>query len=1687
MMEDTIPTAKLTGLRFGLLSNEDAQAMTTVELSVLSNKKNISAPHTVNCNSQGPMDSTTLCNQCGNDNLSCQNHPQRITLKHPIINVHFFVLLQKIFSSLCIHCGEVLLPRNHPRLTSKPGGNYKRNCGEMSQLTAKFRYCWFPEDPLELAAAHKKKKKKKKRKKPPKKPQRKRKKANQDPDDASNEDDESEEEEEEEEEQEDEVSPYEQPHLLPPDEQKKRGYCGFRNPNFWSKVENVLLRPIYVVGPPKLKWSEREKQEAWRSLPIITPEQMFLVLKHVSPAVTKLFGFDPVYSPLHAMMIKTMVAPLPIIRPLRSAHGNEDDLTKTTRQIQEKNSATDMSVVPNLTLGLLRTLDTPPNITNTVALKKLERIEGEMSEILKRKKQSVVAKCLDDYFKVQREHACLQDSRYHFNLDREYRKEGFSLKRRFTSSKRCKRGRMHEILGKRGDSCIRGVGAPDTQQDIDCIGVPLKAMMHTTTQEIVTENNYNEMLKLIMNGSSIYPGCNFVQRGSQHFLPDANFGGVQIGDIVHRHLQENRDVAIGNRQPSLWRWSCCGYRLRVHNDSVIKGHLAVTTMLNEDYDGDEKNLYIPQTEEERAEVIHLITVRQNLMKDGVLLVGFVQHSVVGAYKLTDLRTGPLTFTCDEIRNYINIGRNKWCIADTLMRWERFNGSQPLSGREFMHVLLPTYKPSTDSKDGVTKSKLNALLAQTIDTATDMDTAAFRIGFLTRIFESLAYDFGVSLNLDDILMDTPAEVQTEANAVLADAEKFSQDAEKLANASMKSSSSSFSVVGRESATSNQDDSDEVVRQELEDALCSLTEEYRQVLGKHSQDYLENAPFQSGVWDCVQSGAKGSLANIIQNSKVMGQQLNDANQRYPDTTSHFYRSSLARGGFVSSCFLDGLSPTEFFTHLRASRLGIISTSVMTSDSGYLFRKILKNLEDIRTMSDATARNALNQIILFRYGFDTSHLHQVPIKTLAMSIDEVIEKYRTDQFLDEDDADEYDCGVQEVEFLLQRRQHALEMEDVKSAIALPVHFERVFLCSRDFINANHKNQHETPLLESNVPQPDPSKRCRKHKVNLNAARNRVFSMWLTLVNEFHVPNSPLYELVFFENMSTRVLKEKGVLDCMHVFEAYLAYVEGCFGRNVSDAGEAVGMRSSQEMCANLTQATLKKFHLSGQKSTTSNSTTRLKEIVNLTKNIENPRMDIFILPEFENDFKPIALVELRLKQVVQSYSDKLPQSYEKWQEQIRAGTPDHPICNLPAESLVHLTFNLNTKILVARELTPRELAFYISNTQALSFDDGSLAITCSDLGENMWITVSMPRQNTILKHLTPDSLTLPTPLLTMFLHRALVFDKQILAGIEGIMDFVPDEQQVTFSDNTQEGKLVTKTRRMYSTIGTNLAAVCSLPCVDVEFTRTNDIHQTFAVFGIEAAKDCIEEELANMVTQGNVSVSFQHVRLIANAMTLSGYPASMTYAAMMSKGTASNLKLASFERSLPSYISAAICSTQDNLNGISEALICGKLISLGTGGAFSCINLPHPNPLPPRPKPQKIDFNTPNIEGFLTETSTEAFVIDLEDQKAVVSTISSYYSRASKKPKIPRPAGVTKKMQKQQEILKKQKEKEHLILQAKKRGDLPNFFGMQDFFIPTSPKTRKPTTRTKSCNNTKRKRQAAKDEKVSRAKMRKSLFDS
>ncbi|MBU0461830.1 MAG: DNA-directed RNA polymerase subunit A' [Nanoarchaeota archaeon] len=529
-----------------------------------------------------------------------------------------------------------------------------------------------------------------------------------------------------------------------------------------------------------------------------------------------------------------------------------------------------------------------------------------------------------------------------------------------------KEGRIrHNLAGKRTNFSARTVISPDPMIGLNEVGVPMEVAQKLTIPERVTEWNMDYLKKFIERGPKEYPGSNYIVRpdGKKKRITDEMkeqiLEEIQPGYQVERHLMDG-DIAIFNRQPSLHRMSMMCHRIRVLPGRTFRLNPAVCHPYNADFDGDEMNLHIPQTEEARAEAEILMQVQTHLISPryGLSVIGCIQDAISGNYLLTKDDT-EMSYE-DAVGMLISAG-----IYDT----SRIQKKKKITGKDIFSVLLPEdFNYLGKDKKGnevkivngqllsgvMDKSNLgegSGLLLRNLHKKYGEEVAVQTIGKMLRIGVEMLKKHGFSTAISDT--DLPEEAEKALQSILDEAYKRVSD---LIQQYEKNELETF--PGKTAAET------------LELKILETLNKARNKTGDIVDKY---ATKETGTLVMIRSGARGNLLNLAQMAACVGQQAMRGKRienGYKDRTlAHFKKGDLSPSarGFIRGGFKQGLKPAEFFFMGMTGRDSLMDTALRTPKSGYLYRRLANAMQDLKVEYDYTVRDASKRIIQFMYGED------------------------------------------------------------------------------------------------------------------------------------------------------------------------------------------------------------------------------------------------------------------------------------------------------------------------------------------------------------------------------------------------------------------------------------------------------------------------------------------------------------------------------------------------------------------------------------------------------------------------------------------------------------------------------------------------------------------------------------------------
>jgi len=142
---------------------------------------------------------------------------------------------------------------------------------------------------------------------------------------------------------------------------------------------------------------------------------------------------------------------------------------------------------------------------------------------------------------------------------------------------------------------------------------------------------------------------------------------------------------------------------------------------------------------------------------------------------------------------------------------------------------------------------------------------------------------------------------------------------------------------------------------------------------------------------------------------------------------------------------------------------------------------------------------------------------------------------------------------------------------------------------------------------------------------------------------------------------------------------------------------------------------------------------------------------------------------------------------------------------------------------------------------------------------------------------------------------------------------------------------------TEGSNLQDALEIEGIDSHRVYTNNLREIYQVLGIEATRNAIIQEAMSVLNEQGMDVDVRHIILVADMMTADGAIRQIgRHGISGSKNSA--LARAAFEVTIKHLLGAGIAGTRDPLRGITENVILGQLIPLGTG-AIDLLMTPKP----------------------------------------------------------------------------------------------------------------------------------------------------
>ena len=1002
-----------------------------------------------------------------------------------------------------------------------------------------------------------------------------------------------------------------------------------------------------------------------------------------------------------------------------------------------------------------------------------------------------------------------------------------------------------------------------------------------------------------------------------------------------------------------------------------------------DSSGDEMNLHMPQDEESEAELKNLAAVPFQIISpaNNQSIIGIFQDSLLGSYQFT--RVG--------VKFDSRAAMNLLMALDTVNESMFSNIDGNLSNFQILSQIMPPitlkYKKkqfgekedySTSNnvleiRDGqylrgqldkaVLGSGTNGLIHRTCNDFSNMTSAKF-IDDLQNIITEYMKVSSYSVGISDLI---------------ANAETNNKIAEVIVSkkTEVKGLIDQLHIGVFDNKTGKSNDI------EFENQVSNILNKAINDAGKIG---LESLSKDNRFVTMVNAGSKGSEINISQMTSCLGQQAIDG-KRIPygfesRTLPHFtkYDDSPDARGFVESSFISGLRPEELFFHAMAGRIGLIDTAVKTSTTGYIQRRLIKGLEDLKVGYDMTVRNNKERIVQFAYGddgVDTVRVENQFIPIVKMTLDEIYAHYYVSTNDDKD-------GVLMTVFTktaVTRMKKSVKELEMKTKYYTDMMIEKRDEIVKNVFKMRDNNNVYMPVCFTHIINNVQGMQHITKNSMVDITPLDVYDMiednYKILEGLYYAPPTQLFKAMYYYYLSP---KELLVIKRFNkkALTVLLETITLMYKRALVAPGEMVGMIAAQSIGEPTTQLTLNTFHSAGvaSKSNVTRGVPRIEEILSLSENPKNPSLTIYMKKDEEMDKElvrdKIPSIELTiLKEIVDSVEicfdpddmntlieqDKnimsqyfefekmvdecMSSSTEQMMKSVTgAGNPENPESGMGGEAVASspetsasgtapnekskwiIRMTMDRESMLDRKISMDDIHFALKNIYT---DE----ITCMYADYNSDNLVFRLRLNNIItnskkKNNNPLSLDQSDQIYILKNFQDNMLNNIVLRGVKGLSKVLL--RKITDSVIKVDSAYTKKETWVLDTTGTNLITALSLDYIDVTRTISNDIQEIYKVLGIEAARVAIFNELSEVLEFDNTYINYHHLVMLADRMTASAKMVSI-FRHGINNDDIGPIAKASFEETPEMFLKAARHAELDEMRGVSANVMCGQEGYFGT----------------------------------------------------------------------------------------------------------------------------------------------------------------
>jgi DNA-directed RNA polymerase II subunit RPB1 len=970
----------------------------------------------------------------------------------------------------------------------------------------------------------------------------------------------------------------------------------------------------------------------------------------------------------------------------------------------------------------------------------------------------------------------------------------------------------------------------------------------------------------------------------------------------------------------------------------------------------EMNLHMPQDPESEAELKNLAAVPYQIISPGnnSSIIGIYQDSMLGCYRFTREK---IDFTQKDAMNLLMMFKR----VNPFVKDKKSNDR--ISNFEIMSQILPPISLKVKNKqfNGDTeKSESSNNIIEIINgkyIRGQMDKGILGSG-TKGLIHRVCNDYGNMASaefVDDIQNIVTEYMKQSAFSVgISDLITDEKTNQKIISIISDKKTDVKNLIDQVQIGIFENNSGKTNEEEFETKVNNILSKAQSEAGREA---LKNLDKENRFVVMFNAGSKGTEINIQQMTACLGQQNVDG-KRIPygfehRTLPHYhkYDDSPTARGFVESSYINGLSPQELFFHAMGGRIGLIDTAVKTSTTGYIQRRLIKGLEDLMVNYDMTIRTNKGKIVQFSYGddnIDTIKVENQEIHIVDMSVQDIYGHYNVPED-SKTKSKSLSSMFTKNAFSLHKKQE--EQLNKKCKFYTDYMIEKRDIIIKNIFNNKSDKVVRVPVAFSYIIQ----NVIGQQGINANSlvditmldAFELIENTFAKLEQIHYAPPTELFKVLYYYYLSPKDLLLNKRFN-QKALEVLCATIILDYKRAIVAPGEMVGMVAAQSIGEPTTQMTLNTFHFAGvaSKSNVTRGVPRIEEILSLSASLKNPSLTVYLKPEDETDKDKANTIQYmlehtKLEEVVKSVEicfdpddmntlideDKSTMSqFRAFENMVNecldtdAGTSEET-----EKSKWIIRMVMDPETMLEKNITMDDVHFTLNNTYR---DE----ISCVYSDYNADKLVFRIRMANILKNsgsktqkktkLNPLDQSDQIYILKNFQDQLL--NNIVLRGIKNIDKVIL--RKIKDNLKLKSGAYVKEDIWVLDTIGTNMLDVLGLDYIDPNRTSSNDIIEIYEVLGMEAARQAIYNELADVIEFDGTYLNFHHMALLCDRMTFSHKMISI-FRHGINNDDIGPIAKASFEETPEMFLKAARHAELDNMRGISANVMCGQEGLFGT----------------------------------------------------------------------------------------------------------------------------------------------------------------